>query len=50
MLVGIGRVLLGFAGTAAMFAFWVFIVPGAVMLVAVYILKFVPLAGRQRKR
>ena len=50
MLAGITRLLLASVGTIAVFAFWVIVFPSAIMIVVLYVFKFVPLSGQWRKR
>ena len=50
MLAGIARLLLASVGTIAVFAFWVIVFPSAIMIVVLYVFKFVPLSGQWRKR
>ena len=48
MIAGVFRVLGGLAGSVAMFAlWWLFIV--SIMVVTLYICRFIPLAGRRKK-
>ena len=38
------------AASVAVFAFWVAVLPGAVMLAVLYLCRLIPLVGRRRKR
>jgi hypothetical protein len=37
------------AASVAVFAFWVVVFPGAVMLLVLYLCRLIPLVGRRRK-
>jgi hypothetical protein len=50
MLAGIARVLAAAAGSIAVFAFWIILFPSLIMLMVLYVFKFVPLSGQWRKR
>jgi|KBSSwiStaDraftv2_1062776.scaffolds.fasta_scaffold3687282_2 hypothetical protein len=50
MLSGAGRVLAGFAATVGMWAFFAVILPVAVMIVTLYVVRLMPLVGRRSTR
>jgi hypothetical protein len=49
MFSGIASVLVAAAASVAVFALWVAVFPGAVMLVVLYLCRLIPLVGRRRK-
>src|SRR5262249_7308638 len=49
MLSGAGRVLAGVAATVGMWAIFAVILPGGVMVVTLYIVRFMPLVGRSNR-
>ena len=49
MLSGMGNVLVALAGSAAIFLFWLFVFPGAIMIVTLYVCRLIPLTGRRSK-
>ena len=50
MLSGAWRVLAGFAATVGMWAFFAVILPVAVMIVTLYVVRLLPLVGRRGTR
>jgi fatty acid desaturase len=47
---GIERIIVGFFATIGMWAFFAVILPVGVMLVTLYLVRLLPLAGRQSTR
>jgi hypothetical protein len=49
MFIGLSRVLVAALEVAAVFTFWVLVFPATIMIVVLYLCRFIPLIGGRRK-